>query len=610
MHATTRRQDRQARWVHGPASFDPAEGSTAVGPHPAWLLSILLVAALLRLPGLERVPPRLNQDEASRGYDAWAILETGADRHGQPWPFFLKSFGDGDYTAALTTYLTVPFVAVLGPTATAMRLPDAILGVLTVLILYLWIGRQIDPATGLVAAAALAVDPWHISLCRTAHESGFAPFFMASAMLCLHRCGLLIPEPDTGAPIGETQGGTRIWAFSAGFMLVMHTWVYPATRMFTPLFLIGLAVINRRHWARMLRARARQAIFLPAVVGLVLGGIPLWLTALTHPEFLAARARVTLIVNQPWGIWESLRVFVSNLWLNIEPWNRFVEFHELSDVPVPWVGMHLLVTAPLVALGLVCAVVGCRASTWCRIICMWAVLHILPAAACAYHNPHPLRLVAGVCLTPILTAMGALAVARQLATWQRGRRRLAVVAVSVVAALNMAHFVNSYFRRFPHQAEPSYQTGLIKAIEYVGKMNEQPDFILVTNIANQAYIFALLGHPILPTELPLCETVINTHWSGFDHVLRIGKYFFAPSAEEQLPEAGKYFRKAFDALPPGSWGLVIDMVGRFKAGKRIETFATGDGSVEALNFEVRRWEPGKSMAHARAGPTSQGTFPE
>jgi 4-amino-4-deoxy-L-arabinose transferase-like glycosyltransferase len=98
-----------------------------------WMLAgILAVAALLRLPGLETVPPPLNQDEASRGYDAWSILETGADRHGVRWPFFLESFGTGDFTAALTTYLTVPFVAVLGPTTLAMRLPDAILVVLTV----------------------------------------------------------------------------------------------------------------------------------------------------------------------------------------------------------------------------------------------------------------------------------------------------------------------------------------------------------------------------------------------------------------------------------------------------------------------------------------------
>src|SRR5207244_4040061 len=126
---------------------------------------------------LDRAPPELYHDEASRGVDAWYILQTGADRHGQPWPFFLESFGPGDFTAALSTYLTIPFIAAMGRSAIAIRLPDALLGVATVGLLYLWIRRQLGAPIGLLAAAILAADPWHIELCRTGHEAGFAPFF-------------------------------------------------------------------------------------------------------------------------------------------------------------------------------------------------------------------------------------------------------------------------------------------------------------------------------------------------------------------------------------------------------------------------------------------------
>ncbi|HVP11333.1 MAG TPA: glycosyltransferase family 39 protein, partial [Phycisphaerae bacterium] len=249
-----------------------------------WVFAIILaVAALLRLPALEEVPPPLNQDEISRGYDAWAILETGADRHGQRWPLFLESFGMGDFTAALTTYITVPFIAVLGPTALALRLPDALLGVLTVWILYLWLKRQAGVRTALIAAAVFALDPWHIALCRTAHESGFAPFFLALALLALHRAGLLPrDEPNAIGQSPEPHAGA--WALLSGMMLGAHAWVYPATRLFTPLFAIAILVIYRRHYAGLLRVGAGRITLECLVVGLLIGGFPLISTAITHPE--------------------------------------------------------------------------------------------------------------------------------------------------------------------------------------------------------------------------------------------------------------------------------------------------------------------------------------
>ncbi|HUN81009.1 MAG TPA: glycosyltransferase family 39 protein, partial [Phycisphaerae bacterium] len=187
--------------------------------HQRAILSIvILIAAAARLPGLGSTPPPLNQDEASRGYDAWCILKTGADRFGQRWPFFLQSFGPGDYTAALSTYMTVPFVAISGPTPSAIRLPDALLGTVTVFILYLWLSRRLGSLSALAAALCLAVDPWHVSITRTAHEAGYAPFFMVMAIWALDRSGL---TDDSGSPT------PRHWAFLAGIMLAFHAWVYP-----------------------------------------------------------------------------------------------------------------------------------------------------------------------------------------------------------------------------------------------------------------------------------------------------------------------------------------------------------------------------------------------
>ena len=43
---------------------------------------LLIVGAALRLIGLSELPAGMNQDEASIGYDSWAIANYGVDRNG------------------------------------------------------------------------------------------------------------------------------------------------------------------------------------------------------------------------------------------------------------------------------------------------------------------------------------------------------------------------------------------------------------------------------------------------------------------------------------------------------------------------------------------------
>ena len=39
-------------------------------------------------------PPALNADEAAFGYNAYSLVETGKDEHGNAWPIHFQSFND------------------------------------------------------------------------------------------------------------------------------------------------------------------------------------------------------------------------------------------------------------------------------------------------------------------------------------------------------------------------------------------------------------------------------------------------------------------------------------------------------------------------------------
>ncbi len=131
--------------------------------HPALLL---LLAAVLRILFLSDIPNGFTTDEASTGYDAYSILATGRDQHGEFLPFFAQSFGD--YNESLYRFITVPSIAVFGLNEFATRLPAALAGVLTVWIVYLLGKTWHDEHLAWNAALLLAISPWHIFFSRTA----------------------------------------------------------------------------------------------------------------------------------------------------------------------------------------------------------------------------------------------------------------------------------------------------------------------------------------------------------------------------------------------------------------------------------------------------------
>ena len=95
----------------------------------AALIALALVAGIgLRVARLDKVPPALNQDEACDGYDAYSILTTGRDHHGNFMPIVMQGFND--YRMPLLQYSLVPLVGMFGLKTEIVRLGAAIWGTL------------------------------------------------------------------------------------------------------------------------------------------------------------------------------------------------------------------------------------------------------------------------------------------------------------------------------------------------------------------------------------------------------------------------------------------------------------------------------------------------
>ncbi|MFA6450498.1 MAG: phospholipid carrier-dependent glycosyltransferase, partial [bacterium] len=154
--------------------------------------TLLLLAAIVafgfavRVARLDSAPPGFYIDEASFGYNAYSILTTGRDEFGTFLPLYTPSFGTGKNPVYL--YATAASVAAFGLNETAVRLPAAVFGALTVLLTYL-LGAALTKrrSVGLLAALFLALSPWHIFFSRFAVETTSMVFFITLGVYLLVR---------------------------------------------------------------------------------------------------------------------------------------------------------------------------------------------------------------------------------------------------------------------------------------------------------------------------------------------------------------------------------------------------------------------------------------
>ncbi|MBI5151211.1 MAG: glycosyltransferase family 39 protein [Candidatus Pacebacteria bacterium] len=157
----------------------------------AWIyrwavVGIVVLALFLRLYRVTTIPPSPYWEEAALGYDAYSILKTGKDYHGNAFPLLaFPSFGD--YKPSLYFYTIVPFIQVFGLDVLAVRMPSILAGVGIVIVLYFLAKELWDERIGLLAVMFYAVQPWSIQISRVGFETNLATFFIVLGIWAMVR---------------------------------------------------------------------------------------------------------------------------------------------------------------------------------------------------------------------------------------------------------------------------------------------------------------------------------------------------------------------------------------------------------------------------------------
>lgn len=147
-----------------------------------YLTLFTLFSLGLHLYKSNEVTACINADEASFGYTAYSLLKTGKDEYGSFLPLRFKSFGD--YKLPLYSYLSVPFVAMLGLNEFSTRLLANIVGILFPILIY-FVSKELFKNTkiALISAFLISVSPWMQTISRQAHEAVLAAFFITLTLI-------------------------------------------------------------------------------------------------------------------------------------------------------------------------------------------------------------------------------------------------------------------------------------------------------------------------------------------------------------------------------------------------------------------------------------------
>ena len=190
-------------------------------------LVIFVVSTILRFWQFPNIPVGLNQDEASATVEAKAILETGADRWGIPFPVYFPVFGSG--MNALLTYLTVPFVALFGVNIFTTRIVSELLGLIAIYCCYRFVKNISTGTNALIATGLLAFLPWHFMASRWGLESNMLPPFMIIGLA-------LVSE-------ALTRGGK--WIYFCFIPLSLAIYGYGTGITVVPILLVLIFLFNR-----------------------------------------------------------------------------------------------------------------------------------------------------------------------------------------------------------------------------------------------------------------------------------------------------------------------------------------------------------------------------
>lgn len=189
------------------------------------LVLILFIGCFIRIIYIEVLPYGINADEASAGYEAYSIANYGIDRYGNKNPVQFVAWGSGQNV--LYSYIMIPFVKIFGLNEFSVRIPMALVGCISLAVIYLLLKNNVNKKIALVGTFFLAICPWHIMKSRWGLESNLFPDLILWATFFM---------------IKGLKDKKKLWYYIGCMICAISAYSYGTSYFFLPMFVIPLLI--------------------------------------------------------------------------------------------------------------------------------------------------------------------------------------------------------------------------------------------------------------------------------------------------------------------------------------------------------------------------------
>lgn len=473
------------------------------------IIAILIWAATIRIYHLSEIPPSLSWDEASIGYDAWALGIDGKDQWGKSFPYIFQSFGE--YKYPIHIYATALFIKLFGLSDFIVRLPSALMGILNVL-LFFFLVRKLTEGNNFVAISAalfLSISPWHIQFSRVNWETNFALFFFFLGLLLF------------------------LYSFSRRYLLIfsyclfgLAVYTYNAAKIFIPIFVILLTFLYFKSLKNKKYLMIALIIFTIILLGNVLNPTLSGRSRLQQINITVEQISSTKIFQLTKNRYLGRLEIIFNQYLShFSPQFLFISGDKNPRHSIQSFGELIWFDALFIPLGLV--YIFKLKKKWSFLTLIWLSIATLPGAL-VREAPHASRAMFSLGVWQIISAVGLYNLHKLFF------RSFFWPLCLILILIPTSFYIKSYFSYYPISYSQDWQYGYKKIFTDYNEFDKY-DWVIISDQYGQPYIFALYYLKYLPSKFR-SEVVYNPidQW-GSSTVKSFNKFIFNKVKFDNLP---------------------------------------------------------------------------
>jgi 4-amino-4-deoxy-L-arabinose transferase-like glycosyltransferase len=475
------------------------------------LIFIFLLAVFLRFWQLGQNPPSLNWDEVSIGYNAYSILQTGKDEYGKFLPLIFRSLDD--YKQPVYPYLTLISEYFFGLTPFAVRFTSALLGSLTILVMYFFVKELIEnKKVALLSSFFLCILPWHIQFSRTAIEANVGLFFLIlgalALLISLKKQSWLLPISVVLFAISMySYLSFRIIApligfsfFIAYFKKIVKNKIPLIIATVIVCFTLSVLIVDTFFQKGLTRFNGSS----------VFDHFPEKYEQAKSEMNYDAKLKINLLrrILHDSPIMTSLDLVERGYLTHFSA--DFLFFYlDQKHHDAPNVGLLYLWMLPFIPLGTYILFTKNKKVT--IILISWILISPLPASV-TWDIPHAIRSITMLIPLQILTAIGVVSFFNYIFRKKMFISLFTLFVFTVFVLFGLITFLHQYFVHLPHEKSENWVYGREELTKYLNKQKNNYKKVVISTRLEWPYIFLLFYSAYDPKKYLASGGTISGGW--------------------------------------------------------------------------------------------------